>query len=424
MRLRDYFCNKAVQDHKRIEALPMTGALSGFTVVDLTQGLCGPFVSMRLGDAGAEVIKVEPLTGDTARTMGPPFLGNESAVFLSLNRNKKSLALDITKSEGQDIIRRLIAKVDVFLEDLGPRESEKLTLGYDDLRKRNPQLVYCAINAFGEEGPLRNLPGAEFVIQAMADYTNSLGRIGEPPVRLGTDVASLNTGIFASQAVTAALLHRARAGEGQRVAVSMLGALLHMRGIMWAAMSDPDDWYGFHLDHYTKPPDHGYKTKTGQVYFGLRRGSSEDWDQLMISLGLEEYINDPRFAGFGREATSIGRYAAEVKPIWEQGFKEMTNEEVVQLVHEFNGDAVSFMDYPSLFEHPQVQALNIVQEIDHPTAGTFKTIGPVWRFSDTVAKVQSPPPTLGQHTEEILTTLGVNHTEIQRLREAKVIVIP
>jgi len=186
-------------------------------------------------------------------------------------------------------------------------------------------------------------------------------------------------------------------------------------------MSDPDDWYGFHLDNYTKPPDHGYKTKDGQVFFGLRRGSSEDWDRLMISLGLVEYINDPRFAGFGREATSVGRYAAEVKPVWEQGFKEMTNEEVVRLVHEFNGDAVPFTDYPTLFAHPQVQELNVVQEIDHSTAGRFKTIGPVWRFSDSRAQIQRPPPTLGQHTGEILAKLGLSPAEMKQLREARVI---
>jgi crotonobetainyl-CoA:carnitine CoA-transferase CaiB-like acyl-CoA transferase len=399
----------------------MSGALSGFTVIDLTQGLCGPFGSLRLGDAGAEVIKIEPFTGDSARAMGPPFIGNESAVFLSLNRNKKSLTLDIQKPQGQDIVRRLATQADVFFEDLGPGATGKIGLGYSDLQKLNPRLVYCSISAFGEEGPLRNLPGAELVVQAMADYLNSLGRIGDPPVRLGTDVASLNTGIFASQAVTAALFHRARTGEGQRVAVSMLGTLLHMRGIMWTAMTDPDDWYGFHLDSYTKPPDHGYKTKTGQVFFGLRRGSSEDWDRLMISLGLEEYINDPRFAGFGREATSIGRYAAEVKSIWERAFKEMTNEEVIHLVHEFNGDAVPFMDYATLFAHPQVQELNVVHEIDHPTVGKFKTVGPVWRFSDTAAQIQSPPPTLGQHTEEILARLGLSPEERKQLRQAKVI---
>ncbi|MGE0825977.1 MAG: CaiB/BaiF CoA transferase family protein [Candidatus Binatia bacterium] len=399
----------------------MSGALAGFTIVDVTQGLCGPFGSMRLGDAGATVIKIEPLTGDSSRTMGPPFVGEESAVFLSLNRNKKSVTLDIHTAEGQDLVRRLVAQADVFLEDLGPGEAEKLGLGYADLQKLNPKLVCCAISAFGEEGPLRNLPGAELVIQAMADYTNSLGRIGEPPVRLGTDVASVNTGIFASQAITAALFHRLRKGEGQRVSVSMLGTLLHMRGIMWTAMSDPDDWYGFHLDHYTKPPDQGYKTKDGRVYFGLRRGDSEDWDRLLITLGMVEQLNDPRFADFGRQATSIGRYAPEVKPIWEEAFKEMTNEEVIKLIHSFNGDAVSFLDYPALMTHPQVQELKMIQEVDHPTAGTFKTIGPVWRFADTPAQIQSPPPTLGQHTEEVLTNLGLTREEIEKLREVGVI---
>jgi len=399
----------------------MPGALAGFTVIDVTQGLCGPFASLRLGDAGAEVIKIEPLAGDVARGMGPPFVEGESAVFLSLNRNKKSIAADIAHPEGQALIRQLVKEADIFLEDLGPGEAEKLGLGYGDLQKLNPRIVYCAINAFGEEGPLRHLPGAELVIQAMADYTNSLGHIGEPPVRLGTDVANLNTGIVASQAVTAALFHRARTGEGQRVAVSMLGTLLHMRGIMWTAMSDPDDWYGFHLDHYTKPPDRGYETKTGHVYFGLRRGDSEDWDRLLLTLGLEEYLADPRFAGFGREATSIGRYAPEVKPIWEQAFKQMTNEEVVKLIHEFHGDAVPFMNYPELVEHPQVKALDVIQEVPHPTSGTFKTVGPVWRFTDTPAAVQSPPPTLGQHTGEVLRKLGLGDAEIGRLRAAKVL---
>jgi len=396
----------------------MSGALTGFTVVDLTQGLCGPFGAMRLGDAGAEVIKIEPLAGDSSRTMGPPFVGDQSALFLSLNRNKKSIALDVGQPAGQALVRRLVATADVLLEDLGPGEAEKLGLGYADLQKMNSKLIYCAISAFGEEGPLRNQPSAELVLQAMADYTNSLGRIGEPPVRLGSDVASLNTGIFASQAITAALFHRMRKGEGQRVAVSMLGTLLHMRGIMWTAMSDPDDWYGFHLDHYTKPPDHGYKTKDGHVYFGLRRGNSEDWDRLLVTLGMVEQLDDPRFANFGRQATSIGRYAPEVKPIWENAFKEMTNEEVIKLIHEINGDATSFMDYSSLFTQPQIQELKMVQEIDHPTVGKFKAIGPVWRFADTPATVQSPPPLLGQHTEEILTKLGVTSAEIAQLRMA------
>ena len=399
----------------------MPGALDGFTIIDFTHGLCGPFASMRLADAGAEVIKIEPLSGDSARTMGPPFVQDESAVFLSLNRNKKSVALDITTQDGQEIARQLIARADVVLEDFGPGQAEKLGLGYDALSQTQATLVYCAISAFGEEGPLRDQPGAELVVQALADYTHSLGKIGEAPVRLGTDVASLNTGIMASQAVTAGLFHRVRTGEGQRVAVSMLGTLLHMRGIMWTSMTDPDEWYGFHLDHYTRPPDEGYKTKDGHVYFGLRRGNSEDWDRLMLTLGLADYITDPRFEGFGREATSIGRYAPEVKPVWERAFQQLTNAEVVKLVHEFRGDAVPFNDYPTLCAHPQVAELDILKDVDHPAGGRFRTIGPVWHLADTPAEIKAPPPTLGQHTDEVLTGTGLSEADLQRLRTARIV---
>ena len=399
----------------------MPGALDGFTIIDFTQGLCGPFASMRLADAGAEVIKIEPLSGDTARTMGPPFIQDESAVFLSLNRNKKSVTLDVNTSDGQEIARKLIARADVVLEDFGPGQAETLGLGYTDLSRAHETLVYCAISAFGEKGPLRDQPGAELVVQAMADYTHSLGKIGEAPVRLGTDVASLNTGIMASQAITAGLFHRVRKGEGQRVAVSMLGTLLHMRGIMWTSMTDPDEWYGFHLDHYTRPPDEGYKTKDGHVYFGLRRGNSEDWDRLMLMLGLTDYITDSRFQGFGREATSIGRYAPEVKPIWEQAFQQLTNAEVVKLVHEFRGDAVPFNDYPTLCAHPQVAELDILKDVDHPRGGSFRTVGPVWHLADTPAEIKAPPPTLGQHTNEVLTGLGMTATDLRQFRAARVV---
>jgi crotonobetainyl-CoA:carnitine CoA-transferase CaiB-like acyl-CoA transferase len=394
--------------------------MAGFRVVDLSEGLCGPFCTMHLGDSGAEVIKVEPTGGDRARRIGPR-IGDESAVFLSLNRNKKSAVIDYRSPRGREIVKRLARGADVIVEDFGPGEAARMGLGYDDLKRDSPRMVYCAISAFGEEGPLAELPGAELTIQAMAEYTASLGTIGEPPVRIGADVASLNTAIFAVQAIVAALFHRERSGEGQRVAVSQFGALLHMRGIMWQALSNPDEWYGFHLDSYTYPPEHGYQTKNGPMYFILRHGTSEDWDRFVIELGMEAYLDDPRFRNYGRVATGIGRHAADVRPIWENAFKDRTREEIIELVRSVGGDAVPILDYPALESDPQVQALGALTEITHPTAGSFKTVAPVVRFSETPTAILSPPPTLGQHTDEVLRGIGLSAAEIADLRHSGIV---
>jgi crotonobetainyl-CoA:carnitine CoA-transferase CaiB-like acyl-CoA transferase len=396
------------------------GSLAGFRVLDLTQGLCGPYCAMQLGDAGAEVIKIEPPGGDFARRLGPPFVGNESAVFLSLNRSKKSVVLDLHYPEGRAIVKRLARTADVFLEDLGPGEAGKVGLAYPNLKRVNPRIVYCAISAFGEEGPLKDLPGSELVVQAMAEYSASLGRIGDPPVRLGADIAAINTGIFATEAIVGALFHRERTGEGQRIATSQLGALLHLRGIMWTSMTDPDDWFGFHLDHYANPPDYGYQCVNGPLYFILRRGNSEDWDRLVLELGMDHVLGDPRFDDYGRAATSIGRYAPEVKPIWEEACKSRTREEIVDLIKSIGGDAVPILDYPSLLAHPQVEALEAIAEIDHPTAGRLKAVRPIARFSETPSAIQSPPPTLGQHTDQVLRAIGLKAPAIERLHASGV----
>lgn len=398
------------------------GALDGFTVIDVTQGLCGPFASMRLADAGADVLKIEPPgSGDCARGMGPPFVGEQSAIFLSLNRNKRSAAIDLDTDDGCALVRRLVADADVFLEDLGPGRAEAIGLGHADLATTNPGLITCSISAWGEKGPLRDLPGAEVVVQAMAEYTRSLGRIGEPPVRLGADVANLNTAVFASQAVTGALFHRLRTGTGQRVSVSMLRVLLHMRGIMWTSRTDPDGWWGFHLDHYTNPPEVGYRAGDGKLFFGLRRASSEDFDRLMIELGLTDHITDERFGNEGRDAAPLGKHVVAAKPVWEEAFSQHTVEELRMMIQAAGGDAAEFNDYPSLVNHPQIDALEAVDEFDHPTAGAVRTIRPVARHSRSPSGIRTPPPLLGQHTDEALTDLGLSSAEIADLRAADII---
>ncbi len=388
--------------------------LEGVRVVDLTQGVCGPCCSMQLGDAGAEVVKVEPLEGDESRQV-PPHVGNDSALFLSLNRNKKSLALDFNRPRGRDLLRQLISQTDIVVEDLGPGEAQRLGIGYEALRIANPKLVYCAISAFGEDGPLRHLPGAELVLQAMAEYPAALGRIGAEPVRLGADVANLNTASFATQAILGAFLHRLTSDCGQRVSVSMLGTLLHMRSVTWHALSNPDDWCGQQLDSYILPPDHGYQASDGALFFGLRRGDTEDWDRLMVTLKLEEHLLDPRFQNYGRLATAGGRYSSEVKPIWDTAFKALKAEEVIELVRSCGGEAVPIMDYPALVKHPQILANTPFVDVEHST-GHFTTVDNPALISDLETRPPSPPPALGQHTDEILTALNLSAEQIAALR--------
>jgi crotonobetainyl-CoA:carnitine CoA-transferase CaiB-like acyl-CoA transferase len=386
---------------------PLAPPLDGVVVVELAEGQAGAFAAARLGDLGAEVIKIERPGGDPVRGHGPE-LGTTgtSAVFAALNRNKRSVVLDLDDTGGRELARRLLASADVVIEALPPGEADRHGLTHEACSTSGPGPVWVAVSGWGEQGPMASQPAAELPVQAMAEYLASLGRIGDEPVRLGADVAATNTAIFASQAALAGLRTRAATGRSQRVAVSMLGVLLHLRGIMWAARSNPDDWYGFHLDHYTNPPECGYRTADGRVQFGLRRGNSEDFDRLMIRLGLLDRLDDPHFADFGRQAAPLGRHAVEAKPVWEQAFASMTTAEVVDELHARGGDAVPVTDYPAILAHPQVAAIGALVDVDQPGWGPLRSVAPVWRFAVSPASVRCGAPALGADTAAVLARLG------------------
>ncbi len=400
----------------------MPGPLDGIRVIDVTQGLSGPYCSMLLADSGAQVVKVEPIDGDDARGYAPATRTGDSAQFIEINRNKLGIALDLDRPEGAEALRRLLRDADVLLTDFGPARAVALGLDYPSIEAINPRLVQCNITPFGERGPMADQPGAEIVVQAMAEYTASVGALGGAPQRLGTDVANINTGGQAVQGIVAALLMRDRTGQGQLVTVNMLNTLLHMRGMMWASQSESvDDWWGFHQDTYIKPPDHGYRTKDGNVLIS-RMGATTDeqFDGLLTRLGIPLSVKqDPRWGGQGANVLGSGsRYGWQVIDVWEQAFKNLTTAQVIEIFEEFGANGFPVNNYETLTADPQVASIGMVQELNHPQMGPYRTLGVPWLFADTPASVRTPPPSLGQHTDEVLGGAGYSPEAIRALRQA------
>lgn len=370
--------------------------LSGYRVIDASQGMCGPYVALLLADSGAEVIKVEPPTGDYARAFAPRTATGNSAVFETLNRNKRSIVLDLGTGEGQAELRELLRTADVLIEDWGAGRAAELGFDERTLSGINPGLVVCGITPFGDAGPFAKQAGSELIVQAMSDYWLSLGTIGEPPVRWGSDSAYLTTGSMAFLGTLAALFNRDRTGAGQRVGVSMLGTMICLREACWSVMSDVSDWEGPFALAYTSPRWHGWKTRDKQLYFRLHRASEEEYSKLLLELGMEEQLFDERFANAGRDAVGMGKYAVEVQPIWDEHLGKMDAESVIALVRKYNALAVPFNTIPDVVDHPQVRAAGIMKELRHPVLGTVRVVDSPIQGSWT-APEPSPAPALGEY---------------------------
>jgi crotonobetainyl-CoA:carnitine CoA-transferase CaiB-like acyl-CoA transferase len=298
----------------------------------------------------------------------------------------------------------LLTPADIVLEDWGLGVSGKRVLDYSELRETNLRLIYGAITGFGDRGPLAGRPASELVIQAMTEYCGGLGEVGGAPVRMGADVASISTAIYAFDAILAAVFQRLRTGQGQHVSVSQFGTLLYARGTVWASQGDPDDWDGWAARPFM-PPDYGYQAKDGKIYFLVLRGDQEEFDSLMLALGLEEHLADPRFDKGGRDAIGIGRYAAEVKPIWEDAFRNYTTAELTDLVQQHGGLVAPLHDYHSLLLDPRVQPLRILADAQ-VDGRTYRTLSSPWKFSGAASPPSGSTPRLDQHTAEVFSWLG------------------
>lgn len=390
-------------------------ALAGVTVIDVSQGVVGAMCSMQLGDLGAEVIKVEPPDGDWLRTIGP-FVKSESSVFMHLNRNKRSLSLDLKTAAGKGIFRRLLTDADVVVEGYRPGVMERLGFGYDAVAALNPRAVYCSISAFGRTGPLADRPGAELAIQSFVGVNRNLGKAGEPPLRTGFDLAATETAFAAFQGILAALFWRARYNEGQHVAVSMLGTMIAVGQWQLAAEKDPDDWTGRQLLGYTEPPDSGFQLRDGAVLFSLR-GDGEAWDKFFIALDRPDLAADPRFTVGNLLVTNRDLEAA-----LRDTLKKWSVEEFRHLIQDELGGTITVLQtLHSVMHDEQTAAIGAVQTVEHPVCGRMLTLSPPWKFSEPLTALRRPAPLRGQHTDEILRELKYTQGDVATLRTQRVV---
>ncbi len=392
-------------------------ALEGVRVLDVTQVMAGPFCCMLLADMGADVIKIEkPNGGDDSRRMGPPFINGESAAFLAINRNKRSLALNLKQAEGRAICQQLAAKADILVENFRPGTMESLGLGYAALSADHPELIYCSISGFGQTGPYRERGGFDLVAQGMSGLMSITGYLDQPPVKIGAPVTDLNAGIYAAYGVLSAYIHRLRTGQGQLVDTSLLeGGIAYTiweSAIYFATGQTPPP---LGSAHRLAAPYQSFRTADG--YLNLGAANQSTWEKLCQVLERPDLLADSRFVDNPARITHVVELEAELERV----FVSRPTAEWLALLDAAGVPAGPLYDMPAVYADPHVQAREMEVEIEHPTAGRVKNIGIAVKLSQTPGVIRRPAPTLGQHTAEILAELGLTPDEMAQLRAAKVI---
>ncbi|MDP3719974.1 MAG: CaiB/BaiF CoA-transferase family protein [Acidobacteriota bacterium] len=395
----------------------MPGPLAGFTVLDLTRVLSGPYCTMVLGDLGARIIKVEqPGKGDDTRAWGPPFIGAESAYFLSINRNKESVTLDYKPAAGRAVLEKLVAQADVLVENFRPGTLERAGFGWEAMHERFPRLVYASIAGYGQTGPRRNEAGYDAVMQAEGGLMSVTGEADRPGYRLGVAITDMVSGLYCAQGITAALLARERSGRGQRVDIGMLdttAALLTYQAANWFATGKTPQRQGNR--HATIAPYETFTTADGEIVIAV--GNDEIWKRFCPAAGLPELAANPRFA------TNKDRMANydEMRPPIDLVFRTATSAEWIARLNAAGVPNGEVRDIGQMLNDPHLAAREMVQTLMHPTIGATRVIGAPIKLSDTPASLRTAPPVLGQHTDAVLAELGYSPAEVAALRNTRVV---
>jgi CoA:oxalate CoA-transferase len=397
----------------------MTGPLAGILVLDLTQVLFGPFSTMMLADMGAEVIKIErPKVGDIARGNGPLVRG-VSTYFLSLNRGKKSIVLDLTTKMGIDVFLQLVEKADILVENFSTGTMEKLGLAYEKVSERNPRIIYVAGSGFGQYGPYAKKPAFDIIIQAMGGVMSITGEEGGPPVRPGVSYGDVAAGLFMCIATLAALHERSMSNRGQFVDISMLDCQVTVQENAFVRYLNTGEVpHAIGTRHPVTTPFQAFQTKDGYIALAIMGGVNDQWPLFCAIIDRVDIIDDPRFRN-GWQRTENYKV---IEPILNAALKEKTTSEWLGKLEEVGIPCGPVNNIAQVAADPQINNREMIIDVNHEKAGKFKVVNTPFKFSRTPYRVQRASPELGENTEEVLASiLNMTPENITRLKAAQVI---
>lgn len=390
------------------------GPLAGVTVIELAHIMAGPVCGLMLADMGADVIKVEKMSGDDSRRFLPPDIGGESAAFMMMNRNKRGIALDLKHEEGKAALRRLLKTADVVIENYRQGTMERLGLGYDSLRQENPGLIYCEISGFGRSGPYAQRGGFDLIAQGMSGLMAITGEgPGRPPVKVGAPVTDITAGILGAMGVAAAYANRLKTGEGQRVDTSLFEAgIVHtywQSAIAFATGVSPGPMGSAHP---LNAPYQAFETADGWLTVGA--ANQTNWERMLAAIGASELNADPRFCDNAQRMRNLPALVEALTPI----FRGKTTGDWLAALEAAGVPAGPVLSVGEMHADPHSQAREMVVEVDHATLGPVKSLGLPVKFSETPGGVTQAAPTLGQHTRTVLAEYGYAADDIDALIEA------
>lgn len=382
--------------------------LRGTRVLDFSHVVAGPVCGMLLGDLGADVTKIEPLEGEIGRAIGPPWLHGESVVVLSVNRNKRGLALDLRRPDARDAVLKMAAQADVIVESFRPGVMQRLGLSYESVVKINPRVVYCSISAYGQTGPNRDKPGVDGIIQAATGLMSTLGEAGGPPAKVTVPIADMATGYLATIGILASLLKVQRTQQGQHLDISLYSSTLMLQqlGLSFFLASGEEPQKTGSAAPYAAPNE-AFPTKDGWIMVAAYQ--PERWKRLCEVLGLEQLASDPRFT---TSSDRVGNRTA-LGELLGEAFKNRTTEEWMPILGAMDILCAPIATYGEVTKSLQYRQSGIEITVDHPIAGTMRTPG--FALGDREASASRPAPMIGQHSAAILEDFGLGPEEIAAL---------